>query len=85
MKRQTCGTLCLVLVWAATAAAGDAAKKGGWSEQQIPKLPKTEKPVRLFNGEDLAGWKGQKDKYFSVENGEIVFDADDQRAAEPDQ
>ena len=30
-----------------------------WSIQQISKLPKGEKPIRLFNGKDLSGWKGQ--------------------------
>jgi hypothetical protein len=29
-----------------------------WSEDQVPKLPSGEKPVRLFNGKDLAGWEG---------------------------
>src|SRR5205814_1993858 len=43
-----------------------------WSEEQIPKLPSAEKPVRLFNGKDLAGWEGHIDKYFSVEKGVIV-------------
>lgn len=44
----------------------------GWSEQQIPKLPEGEKAVRLFNGQDFTGWEGQIEKYFSIENGEIV-------------
>lgn len=43
-----------------------------WSEQQIPKLPKSEKAIRLFNGHDLSGWEGQTAKYFKVENGIIV-------------
>lgn len=43
-----------------------------WSEQQILKLPKSEKAIRLFNGSDLSGWEGQKGKYFNVEKGIIV-------------
>ena len=43
-----------------------------WSEEQIPKLPSGETPVRLFNGKDLTGWEGHIGKYFSVENGVIV-------------
>lgn len=43
-----------------------------WSEEQIVKLPKSEKPVHLFNGKDLSGWQGQKDKYFTVQDGIIV-------------
>lgn len=47
-------------------------KPAGWSEQQVAKLPKTETPIRLFNGKDLEGWDGQTAKYFKVDNGEIV-------------
>jgi Domain of Unknown Function (DUF1080) len=43
-----------------------------WSEQQIPKLPASEKPIHLFNGTDLSGWEGQTAKYFSVDDREIV-------------
>jgi hypothetical protein len=43
-----------------------------WSQQQVSKLPASEKPIRLFNGTDLSGWEGQTPKYFSVENGEII-------------
>jgi hypothetical protein len=43
-----------------------------WSEQQVAKLPKSETPIRLFNGKDLEGWDGQTTKYFKVDNGEIV-------------
>jgi hypothetical protein len=35
------------------------------------KFPEQEKPVKLFNGKDLAGWVGH-DKYFSVKEGVIV-------------
>jgi hypothetical protein len=44
----------------------------GWSAQQIRKLPKGEKPIRLFDGKDLNGWEGQTDKYWSVQDGIIV-------------
>ena len=43
-----------------------------WSEDQVAKLPKGETPVRLFNGQDFSGWSGFTDRYFSIENGEIV-------------
>lgn len=36
------------------------------------KFPKKEKPQRLFNGKNFAGWEGNTDKYFSIEKGEIV-------------
>ena len=59
----------------ALAFAEDKASKkddGDWSEQQIEKLPDSEKPVHLFNGKDLKGWQGQTEKYFSVQDGIIV-------------
>jgi len=43
-----------------------------WSKEQIPKLPKGEMPVHLFNGKDLDGWVGHIGKYFSVEDSMIV-------------
>lgn len=49
-----------------------AADPPGWSEQQIGKLPASETPIRLFNGQDLDGWQGQTGKYFNVEDGIIV-------------
>jgi hypothetical protein len=36
------------------------------------KFPAEEKPVKLFNGENLDGWEGNVDKYFSVKDGVIV-------------
>lgn len=47
-------------------------KASDWSEQQVSKLPSSEKPIRLFNGKDLDGWEGQKGKYFNVQDGIIV-------------
>ena len=44
----------------------------GWSESQVSKLPKSEKPIRLFNGKNLEGWKDQVKKHFSVKDGIIV-------------
>ena len=55
----------------ASAAAAEP-KAADWSARQIAKLPKGEKPVRLFNGKDLTGWEGQTGKYFSVQDGIIV-------------
>lgn len=43
-----------------------------WSDEQMSKLPPSEKAVRLFNGKDLSGWKGHTNLYFSVEGGVIV-------------
>ncbi|MFT5524746.1 MAG: hypothetical protein ACI9G1_001158 [Pirellulaceae bacterium] len=43
-----------------------------WSEQQIPKFPNSEKPVKLFNGKDFDGWEGNTGKYFFIEEGVIV-------------
>ena len=34
-------------------------------------LPKSETAVKLFNGSDLAGWEGQIEKYWSVNDGAI--------------
>jgi len=42
---------------------------GDWARSV--KFPETERPVPLFNGKDLAGWKGN-DKYWSVHDGAIV-------------
>jgi CubicO group peptidase (beta-lactamase class C family) len=43
-----------------------------WSRQQVGKLPASESPIMLFNGQDLTGWEGQKEKYWSVRDGIIV-------------
>lgn len=43
-----------------------------WTESQLSRLPDRERPVHLFDGKTLHGWKGQIDKYFSVHNGVIV-------------
>jgi hypothetical protein len=71
MKSRFCVAVLMIsaatwLVSAARTAAAD------WSEQQVSKLPKSEQPIRLFNGTDLSGWKGQIAKYFSVDDGAIV-------------
>ena len=43
-----------------------------WSKAQVAKLPKSEKPIHLFDGKSLDGWVGQTNKYFSVHDGTIV-------------
>lgn len=43
-----------------------------WSEEQIPKLPRGETPIHLFNGVDFTGWTGHVEKYFFIEEGVIV-------------
>jgi hypothetical protein len=62
----------VVLVLAPLSAFAADQAGSDWSEQQIPKLPKTEKPVHLFYGVDLSGWEGQTQKYWSVDDREIV-------------
>ncbi len=60
---------CLVFAAMPVSAAEPSAD---WSGEQAKKLPKSEKPVYLFNGKDLTGWEGQIEKYWSVEDGAIV-------------
>lgn len=60
------------LVLLALSLVSRLALAADWSEEQIPRLPSAEKPVRLFNGKDLEGWEGHVGKYFSVEKGVIV-------------
>ncbi len=60
------------LVVVALSLVSRLALAADWSEEQIPKLPSGETPVRLFNGKDLTGWEGHIGKYFSVEKGVIV-------------
>jgi CubicO group peptidase (beta-lactamase class C family) len=62
----------VILIAGLTTAAAADSKPAGWSEKQIAKLPKTEKPIHLFNGKNLTGWEGQTKKYFSVKDGVIV-------------
>ena len=68
MKRCTCALATVVL----SALPCFAADPLDWSGQQVEKLPASETPIRLFNGQDLTGWQGQTGKYFNVENGIIV-------------
>ncbi len=56
----------LITAWVSAASAED------WSQAQIAKFPKSEKPVRLFNGKDFTGWEGQIERHFSIDNGVIV-------------
>jgi len=42
-----------------------------WTREQLARLPKSEKVVELFNGKDLAGWRGMKG-IWSVEDGQVV-------------
>jgi hypothetical protein len=62
----------LVAFIATLAFTSTSARAADWSEEQIPKLPKSEKPVHLFNGKDLTGWEGQVEKYWSVKDGVII-------------
>ncbi len=62
------------------ALGGDHPNSSDWSAQQVGKFPKSEKPIYLFNGTDLSGWKGQKEKYFSVEKGIVVARNDEENA-----
>ncbi|MCA9175467.1 MAG: DUF1080 domain-containing protein [Planctomycetales bacterium] len=36
------------------------------------RFPESEKPVALFDGKTLDGWKGHKERYFTVQDGVIV-------------
>jgi hypothetical protein len=69
-------SMLLMLVVVGLSSLATAEEKAGeaadWSEQQVSKLPESEKPIRLFNGKDLTGWEGQKEKYWSVVDGVIV-------------
>ena len=61
----------LLFFLVSTLSSGVAAQDD-WSVQQIPQLPDSESPVRLFDGKTLTGWDGQTEKYWSVEDGVIV-------------
>ncbi len=71
MMRTFALAVCLTVVLSSAVHAGDQTKKS-WSQSQITNLPKSEKPVMLFNGKDFTGWQGQIDKLFTIEKGEIV-------------
>jgi hypothetical protein len=64
--------LSAVAILCANSAFAEDPKVSEWTGKQVKKLPKGEKPVYLFNGKDLAGWDGQTEKYFSVQDGIIV-------------
>lgn len=66
------GWLVVVVLSLVSRPASQPALAADWSEEQISKLPSAEKPLRLFNGKDLAGWEGHIGKYFAVEKGVIV-------------
>jgi len=62
--------LALVIPFAFTAASfAEEPAAEGWAKSV--KFPAAEKPVVLFNGKDLAGWKGNE-KHWSVQDGAIV-------------
>jgi type 1 glutamine amidotransferase len=52
------------------AKSTSAADSGRWSAAQI--FPTGEKPAKLFGGENLDGWEGQIEKYWSVKDGVII-------------
>lgn len=62
----------LLIATAACLSAPMTARGEDWSQEQVSKLPKGEEPIRLFNGTDLSGWKGQTGKYYNVDDGVIV-------------
>jgi hypothetical protein len=63
--------LCSLAILSLTASADEpASSDADWSASV--KFPASEKPIRLFNGKDLDGWEGHKDKYFTVKDGVIV-------------
>lgn len=58
-----------IVLTAIVAFASDPQPSANWAPSV--KFPASEKPVVLFNGKDLSGWKGN-DKYWSVQDGAIV-------------
>lgn len=67
MKLPSIGSLVIcAIIAASTALAETPAKRSATAG-----LPASEKPVSLFNGKDLTGWKGNE-KYWSVKDGAIV-------------
>lgn len=65
--------LALALLLSVSAIA--SAQEADWSSSV--KFPAGETPVKLFNGHDFEGWEGNTgeggtEKYFTIENGEIV-------------
>lgn len=64
--------LVVLMVFAAAAHAEDF-------DGLLKKLPEAEKPIRLFNGKDLAGWDGAEG-YWSVEEG-VIKGANDKPVA----
>ncbi|HIF34920.1 MAG TPA: DUF1080 domain-containing protein [Planctomycetes bacterium] len=71
MMKSSFVALC-VFCQMATVCLAEKPTTADWSELQVSRLPKSEKPIRLFNGHDFAGWEGQTEKYFSVDKGIIV-------------
>jgi 3-keto-disaccharide hydrolase len=71
MLRLSCLTALVLAVPTGALTAADR-NASDWSKQQIAKLPSGEKPIHLFNGNDLTGWEGQIGRYFSVDHREIV-------------
>lgn len=73
--------LAMGLSWSLVGLVLDAAEPAAsWTEQQLSRLPKAEKPLRLFDGKTLEGWQGQIEKYWSVKEGEIVGKNDKENA-----
>lgn len=70
----------LAVVFAARPVLADKPASSDWSETQIAKLPKSEKPIHLFNGKDFEGWEGHTDKYWSITDGVIVGRNDKENA-----
>src|SRR4051812_18817074 len=61
--------LAAIAVLPCSASNIQGGQQPGWAESV--KLPDGEKSLKLFNGQDLTGWEGQIEKYWSVEDGMI--------------
>lgn len=72
LTKMICCVSLVIIASLASVQAQEKTSSTNWTESQIAKLPKTEKPIHLFDGKTLNGWKGQKEKYFSVKDGIIV-------------
>lgn len=62
--------LLLSLAVATIAQAEDKKNEPDWSASV--KFPEKEKPIKLFNGKDFTGWKGNIDRYFTIKDAVII-------------
>ena len=66
MKYEFKIVLCALLLHALAIPFANGQTRDDWAHKTA--FPKGEKRISLFNGKDLSGWEGRKEKYWSVEN-----------------